>query len=300
MFWLAFALLLSSAQHGEAQWDWFTGIFGGGTGGSSTGQNDANCGVAQTGRIIGGQYASQGMFPWQVSLQNLAQGGSHGCGGSLFNNQWVITAGHCVDGATNPAMWRVRVGLASLQYYENGEQEFSVTKVIMHPSYYASSMGFPRNDVALMKLDRPATVSSVVNNICLPDRDASVGTNCIVSGWGVYDIQSQYFGQAPLSATLKWTYAPILDPGYCSQNNIWGSEMVSNIMVCAGYDHGQDDACNGDSGGPFICPSPDGSHWELHGIVSWGEQPCGAQYKPSAYARVTTFKSWIQQTIQSN
>ncbi|XP_078658690.1 trypsin-like [Branchiostoma floridae x Branchiostoma belcheri] len=300
MFWLAFTILLSAARPGEA---WlFDG--GGSTGLSSSGQNDANCGVPSVGlnaRIIGGQYASQGMFPWQVSLQNLAQGGSHGCGGSLFNNQWVITAGHCVEGMTNPGLWRVRVGLASLQYYENGEQEFTVSKIIMHPSYHASSAGFPRNDVALMKLSSPATVSNYVNNICLPDRDAAVGTsNCLVSGWGVYDIQSQYWGQAPLSATLKWTYAPILDPGYCSQNYIWGSEMVSSIMVCAGYDHGQDDACNGDSGGPFICPSPDGTRWELQGIVSWGEQPCGAQYKPSAYTRVTAFKSWIQQTIQSN
>ncbi|KAI8521466.1 hypothetical protein Bbelb_012200 [Branchiostoma belcheri] len=309
----------------EAQW-----LFGGGgsTGLSSSGQNDANCGVPSVGlnaRIIGGQYGSQGMFPWQVSLQNLAQGGSHGCGGSSVQQP---VGHHCRtlrgrdifptvpttpspsinfvvrnrrNEMTNPGLWRVRVGLASLQYYENGEQEFSVSKIIMHPSYHASSAGFPRNDVALMKLSSPATVSNYVNNICLPDRDAAVGTsNCLVSGWGVYDIQSQYWGQAPLSATLKWTYAPILDPGYCSQNYIWGSEMVSSIMVCAGYDHGQDDACNGDSGGPFICPSPDGTRWELQGIVSWGEQPCGAQYKPSAYTRVTAFKSWIQQTIQSN
>ena len=46
----------------------------------------------QQSRIVGGQQASEGEFPWQVSLQ---QYGRHFCGGSLISTKYVMTAAHC-------------------------------------------------------------------------------------------------------------------------------------------------------------------------------------------------------------
>ena len=43
--------------------------------------------------IVAGDDANFGEWPWYVQLRKW---GSHTCGGALLNNQWVITAAHCV------------------------------------------------------------------------------------------------------------------------------------------------------------------------------------------------------------
>lgn len=44
-------------------------------------------------RIVGGQEASQGDWPWQASLQ--FDTGKYFCGASLINSEWLLSAAHC-------------------------------------------------------------------------------------------------------------------------------------------------------------------------------------------------------------
>ena len=49
-------------------------------------------------RIVGGEEAEPGEFPWQVAVLRGGVGGSLLCGGALIAASRVLTAGHCCDG----------------------------------------------------------------------------------------------------------------------------------------------------------------------------------------------------------
>lgn len=74
----------SSQQAAAHQpFDWFVVYF-------------ADCGTrGKAQRIVGGQNAEQGEFPWQVSLHAKKYG--HVCGASLISPKWLVTAAHCVQ-----------------------------------------------------------------------------------------------------------------------------------------------------------------------------------------------------------
>lgn len=49
------------------------------------------------GRIMGGNPADFGEWPWQVGLyEQVGSGLEHHCGAVLLDHNWVVTAGHCV------------------------------------------------------------------------------------------------------------------------------------------------------------------------------------------------------------
>ena len=56
---------------------------------------------------MNGENASPHSWPWQISLR---VNGRHICGGSLIDNDWVLTAAHCVDRNPRPSGYTVVVG----------------------------------------------------------------------------------------------------------------------------------------------------------------------------------------------
>merc|ERR1719225_972877 len=242
------------------------------------------------GRIVGGEEAADGEFPWQVSLRTIgAIGSTHFCGGSIIDKDWILTAAHCCAGQI-PATMHVVAGGIKLNNFENEEEPRNIDHIIGHPNYASATI---TNDACLLKLKESLEWTDFVKPIALPaaGQDTPAGTECTVTGWGT--LNEGGFG---LPNVLHKVTVPVVSDEDCNESYSGNGYSVADSMICAGLPEGGKDSCQGDSGGPFIAGEP-GSE-ELIGIVSWGIG-CARKGSPGVYTEVSFFVDWIMETMAS-
>lgn len=89
-------------------------------------------------RIVNGETAVPGSAPYQVSLQWGIPPFikyRHICGGSVLNEQWILTAGHCITMGPKFGRMRVAVGKHVINKNEESEQTSQILSKIVHPDY---------------------------------------------------------------------------------------------------------------------------------------------------------------------
>ncbi|CAF1565975.1 unnamed protein product, partial [Adineta steineri] len=121
----------------------------------------ATCGCssrsARVRRIVGGETAGTNHWGWAVSIEINTTGL---CGGSVLSSTWIITAAHCVRG----------VSTSNLTVYAGSSARFAgqsriASIIIVHPQYNRNTIA---NDIALIKLSTPLTMSTAVKPVCIP------------------------------------------------------------------------------------------------------------------------------------
>lgn len=227
-------------------------------------------------KIVGGTDALPGEFPFATSLQTLA--GSHFCGGSVFRDNWILTAAHCVEVY---GQFLAVVGRHDLRTVEGNEYRVKAADVRVHPLYGTNPDAPLDYDVALVKLPEKASVDGV------PLHVGNLGDDWAWAiGWG------RKSSGGPLTDTLKKVRMPIVAQDTCKG---FYQEELTNRMICS--DRWGEGSCQGDSGGALLFASgmstePDGTvlyfGWQLAGTVSWGID-CAAGF-PGVYTRLTSPK----------
>jgi len=235
--------------------------------------------------IIGGHPAEPHEYPWQISLQ-VPRGGTwgHNCGGSIMDETTVITAAHCCYGHTAASMQIVAGAHFLSSDEDNTKQTTKLDELIIHEEYDHNSLGI--NDICLIKVSTPFMFDDAVAPCTLPKQDEAPedGVDCENSGWG-NTAQNGVNNPDELMVVVT----PAMSQSEC--NDLWEGRINDGNICSGGDDKGP---CNGDSGGPLMCPSESGEK-TMHGIVSWGHVPCGLEQYPGVFTRTAHFRDWIDE-----
>lgn len=241
----------------------------------------------QSARIIGGQKASLGEFPWQIALFFHINGTNFVfCGGSLISSKYVLTAAHCAEEFNDWLL--VILGAQNIYQNEPTQVRMNITNmnnIKIHGEWDSSSLA---NDIAVIKLPEEVTENEYIKRVKLPS--FSERNNLfeyeisIISGWGRTSDTSS------ISSELMWVKTNIIENLFCSFYYLFLSVRNSNICTNGIIRKG---SCSGDSGGPVVVDKD--TDPIIIGLVSFGFSASCEIGWPSVHTRITIYLDWIQE-----
>jgi secreted trypsin-like serine protease len=221
-------------------------------------------------KIINGELAVAYQFPFLVQLFNKT-GSYYFCGGSMISPLHILTAAHCIYGASASELQIWGGGLSRDVGYK-----INVQAIFQHPYYNPDTLA---NDIAVIKIGSAFPQTYGIRSVKLPTVTAAVGVTLTATGFG-----SIVPGGGTYPDDLMYVDITVISSTQCSSY----FSITAATMICA-YDVNQG-TCYGDSGGPLVAGSKTTA--TQHGVVSFVSAN-GCATAPSVFARVSYFRSWV-------
>lgn len=130
-------------------------------------------------RIVRGQNAIPGQFPYQASLRTVLSR-THFCGASIISNRFLLTAAHCNSGFRRIPYFIVVVVGAVHRRFDG--VAYRIDKIMRHQ--YFSTFGL-LNDISLIRTAKEIVFTANIQPIALPKQNVAANTSVVASGWGM-------------------------------------------------------------------------------------------------------------------
>ncbi|XP_022248470.1 complement factor B-like [Limulus polyphemus] len=260
-----------------------------------------------------GEQRADKPWPWMAAIYyQLENFEKLGCGGSIVDREWILTAAHCfvIKNADPkkveylvPANVTVKLGLLDIRN-SSDLKEFEVTDIRLHEKFNYTTYD---HDIALLKLSRPITYERFIRPVCLPpvvipenSTLYETGQSAFVTGWG-HDKRVELDHEGALKGIdhLKQIRLPIQSHETCVKSLEKTKKQMTDFMICAGDNEGIVDTCKGDSGGPLaqsLVDDAEMNYWVQVGIVSWGIG-CKLRGHYGFYTHVAKLRPWIDKVV---
>jgi hypothetical protein len=249
----------------------------------------------QSARIIGGNRGTETQWPSLTLLYNKRR--NMQCTATLISPVWVIASHSCIFDSNSRAValpndWILYAG--STNFFSNADnsttQVGQIKRILPHPQAKFAQFEFA-NDVVLVELAKPLTMTRNVSAMCLPDKDIEPRQLCVIAGWGVSKP-----GESNKNQYLHYLPVPIIDSQECNSTKHYNG-LMSKDKICAGYTDSEKTPCYNDEGAPLMCFSDSAGTWELQGVLSHHDN-CARSKHPAIYTSINEkMRKWVINTI---